>query len=179
MCDLDGTIYQTLDLKEGAWHATKANQRSIGVEVANVGTVSGGNDSDRLARWYQPDSTGKIAIMIPASEAAAYNTVLRPTRNEPIVGTIQGEELKQYDFTPQQYEALSRVAATLCKLFPKIKPDYPRDASGALIPHKLPDEDYTKYQGILGHYHVQQNKVDPGPAFQWDLLINSTRALMK
>jgi N-acetyl-anhydromuramyl-L-alanine amidase AmpD len=29
-----------------------------------------------------------------------------------------------------------------------------------------------RYQGILGHYHVQLNKVDPGPAFQWDTVID-------
>jgi len=33
------------------------------------------------------------------------------------------------------------------------------------------------YQGILGHYQVQTNKVDPGPAFQWDRLITGARDL--
>ena len=37
LLDLDGTIYQTLDVKESAWHATVANGRSVGVEVANIG----------------------------------------------------------------------------------------------------------------------------------------------
>src|SRR5437016_14636830 len=37
MLDLDGTIYQTLDLKERAWHATTSNSRSIGIEIANLG----------------------------------------------------------------------------------------------------------------------------------------------
>lgn len=37
MIDLDGTIYQTLDLKERAWHAGSANDRSVGVEIANIG----------------------------------------------------------------------------------------------------------------------------------------------
>lgn len=37
MLDLDGTIYQTLDVKERAWHATIANTRAIGIEIANVG----------------------------------------------------------------------------------------------------------------------------------------------
>jgi N-acetylmuramoyl-L-alanine amidase len=23
------------------------------------------------------------------------------------------------------------------------------------------------YAGVLGHYHVQANKIDPGPAFHW------------
>jgi len=37
MLDLDGTIYQTMDLKERARHATSSNNRSIGVEIANKG----------------------------------------------------------------------------------------------------------------------------------------------
>src|SRR6185295_1431287 len=40
MLDLDGTIYQTLDLKERAWHATSSNSRSIGIEIANIGAYS-------------------------------------------------------------------------------------------------------------------------------------------
>ena len=94
------------------------------------------------------------------------------------MGTVQGGQLRQYDFTPQQYEALARLTATLCTIFPKIRCDYPRDASGALRTSKLPAADYARYQGILGHYHVQENKVDPGPAFQWDRLIDSSKKLM-
>src|ERR1043165_4945268 len=37
MLDIDGTLYQTLDLKERAWHATTSNGRSIGIEIANMG----------------------------------------------------------------------------------------------------------------------------------------------
>ena len=37
MLDVDGTVSQTLDLKERAWHATTSNDRSIGVEIANMG----------------------------------------------------------------------------------------------------------------------------------------------
>ena len=90
-----------------------------------------------------------------------------------------GVDLSQYDLTPQQYEALIKLTATLCKTFPKIRCDYPRDGQDKLLPRKLADEDYNRYNGILGHYHVQLNKVDPGPAFQWQTFIDSTRALTK
>jgi N-acetyl-anhydromuramyl-L-alanine amidase AmpD len=178
MLDLDGTIYQTLDAKESAWHATIANGRSIGIEVANIGAYPE-EDTTRLSKTYQQDGSGRIFIVGTGSSGANGTQVLRPSRNEMVVGTTQGKTLKQYDFTAQQYEALAKLAATLCKLFPKIRPDFPRDASGALITHKLPDGDYARYEGILGHYHVQTNKVDPGPAFQWDEFIKSTRQLLK
>ena len=37
LLDLDGTIYQTLDLKERALHVGASNTRSVGVEIANLG----------------------------------------------------------------------------------------------------------------------------------------------
>ena len=37
MLDIDGTLYQTMDLRDTAWHAKQANSRSVGVEIANIG----------------------------------------------------------------------------------------------------------------------------------------------
>ena len=36
---------------------------------------------------------------------------------------------------------------------------------------------YAAFSGIVGHYHVQKNKTDPGPAMQWDRLLEDARAL--
>jgi N-acetylmuramoyl-L-alanine amidase len=178
MLDLDGTIYQTLDLKEGAWHATVANGRSIGIEIANIGAYPL-DDSKPLQSWYCPDGAGRIKIEIsdPPQKSGIRDQAapLRPARNEPIEGVIQGQNLRQFDFTERQYDSLIRLTATLCTLFPKIRCDYPRDAAGNLIRAKLPDADLARYQGILGHYHVQTNKVDPGPAFQWDRVKGGAR----
>jgi N-acetylmuramoyl-L-alanine amidase len=102
----------------------------------------------------------------------------RPARPDLIRGNIQGQELEQYDFTPEQYRALIRLTAALCKVFPQMKCDYPRSADGLLIPHKLPDEQLANFKGVLGHFHVQTNKVDPGPAFQWDKVISGARAIL-
>jgi hypothetical protein len=180
MLDLDGTIYQTLDLKEGAWHATIANSRSIGIEIANIGAYPPGEPSP-LDRWYQARAGGQVQIVVPdppeQSGLLDRTVALHPARDQPVTGTVQGQTLRQYDFTDRQYESLIRLTATLCKLFPKINCDYPRDAAGALVRVKLRDPELASYQGILGHYHVQTNKVDPGPAFQWDRLINEARKL--
>jgi N-acetyl-anhydromuramyl-L-alanine amidase AmpD len=181
MLDLDGTIYQTLDLKESAQHATIANGRSVGVEIANIGAYPV-DKAEILGRWYQPGPDGRIRIVDPKTSrpptVVRASVELRPSRNEPVAGTIQGQKLIQYDLTKEQYAALQRLAATLCTLFPKIKCDFPHDAAGAVIPHKLPAADLEAYQGILGHYHVQTNKVDPGPAFHWPQFIEGTRQLI-
>ncbi len=181
MLDLDGTIYQTLDLKERAWHATIANSRSVGIEIANMGAWPAGKDNP-LGEWYHADTDGRLRIVDPqagkVNDPLDFTRGLHPTRNEKIVGSIQGQHLEQYDLTPQQYEALARLTATLCTVFPNIRCDYPRDEKGALIPHKLPNDQLANYHGVLGHYHVQTDKTDPGPAFEWDRLITESRRLM-
>lgn len=182
MIDLDGTIYQTLDLKERAWHATTSNTRSIGVEISNVGAY-GKDEHDPFDTWYRRDESGHTRIAIPAEIGdggiRTANFVGHPIREEPVTGTIQGRELTQYDFTPQQYDSLIKLTATVCKIFPKLTCDYPHDENGKLIPRKLPDDQLNAYHGLLGHYHIQTNKIDPGPALQWERVVNGARELMK
>lgn len=181
MCDVDGTIYQTLDLKEAAWHATISNNRSVGVEIANIGAYPL-DDTNRVAQWYKKDPNGGTDLVIADNFGAAgiLTPVFagHPARPDPIYGNIQGEDLVQYDFTPQQYQALIKLTATLCKIFPRLKCQYPVDAEGRLIPHKLTRQQWENYHGVLGHYHIQTDKVDPGPAFQWDLVIGGAKKLL-
>jgi len=139
LIDVDGTIYQTLDLRERAYHATVANNRSIGIEIANLGAF-------------------------PVGEANAANL------REPVRGSVHGIELVQSDFTPEQYAALAKLVDALCGAFPLIERHMPHDASGAIVMTKLPDDELAKFRGILGHFHIQENKVDPGPAFRWEQL---------
>ena len=181
MLDLDGTIYQTLDLKERAWHATSSNSRSVGIEIANMGAYPV-NGKNPFAEWYAKDPNGEVRITIPPQYTdggiLTKGFVGHPARPEPITGTIQGQELVQYDFTPQQYHALIKLTATLCKILPKIKCDYPKDAAGNLIPKKLPDAELKAYAGVLGHFHIQTDKTDPGPAFQWEQVVGNARCLL-
>ncbi len=182
MLDIDGTLYQTLDLKERARHATIANDRSIGIEIANMGAY-GANDLETLNTWYGTDASGRLVIKVPEKLGdpliRTKDFTGAPARRERVTGNIQGQDLQQYDLTPQQYAALIKLTATLAKVFPKIKLDYPRGPDGQLLPRKLPDEDLARYQGVLGHYHIQTNKTDPGPALQWDKVINGARKLRR
>jgi N-acetyl-anhydromuramyl-L-alanine amidase AmpD len=181
MLDLDGTIYQTLDLKERAWHATIANTRSIGIEIANIGAYPT-RSTNALNEWYEAGSDGRTRITIPRqmnpSGIRTRGFVGRPARTNPVTGMVQGTQLIQYDFTPEQYQSLIRLTASLCKIFPRLTCDYPRDPAGKVVTRKLSNEDLEKYHGVLGHFHVQTDKVDPGPAFQWDRVIDGARKLI-
>jgi N-acetyl-anhydromuramyl-L-alanine amidase AmpD len=178
LLDLDGTIYQTLDLRERAYHATIANSRSVGVEMAGIGAFSP-DQAKPLKAWYQDDTSGRLRIVAPPEigDLGQHRPgfIARPARPQLVQGTINGHALEQHDFTPEQYAALIKLTAALHRALPRIKLDYPRDAAGRLITHKLSDKALDNYHGILGHFHIQTNKIDPGPALQWDVLIEGPR----
>lgn len=180
MLDLDGTIYQTLDLKERAWHATTANSRSIGIEIAHVGAFAPG-DTATTDRWYRRTANADTVITIPESvgdpRIHTPGFTGRPAQPEPVRGRLQGQDLVQYDFTPEQYAALIKLTAALATVFPKISLEAPRNEAGQVITTKLPDDELAAFQGVIGHHHIQANKIDPGPAFDWDRVINGAKAL--
>lgn len=183
LLDLDGTIYQTMDLREQAFHATKANARSIGIEIANVGAypTRASAEPTPLDTWYRRDAAGPY-VEIPARlEGGGLRTpgfVARPARGERVVGVVQGAELAQYDFTSEQYRSLTKLTAALCRTFPRLAADAPRDANGAVASAALSPAEFERFGGIVGHFHVQTNKHDPGPAFDWDRFLEDVRAEM-
>ncbi|MCP4594850.1 MAG: N-acetylmuramoyl-L-alanine amidase [bacterium] len=179
MLDVDGTIYQTLDLKERAWHAGSGNDRSVGIEIANIGAYP---DMDTLERWYAQDEHGRTFLTLPErmgdGGVRTPDFTARPARNDPVSGSVQDQDLLQYDLTEEQYDSLIKLTATLCTVLPGIALDYPRDKDGRLRTTKLTDEELNDFSGIIGHYHLTTRKIDPGPALDWDRLIDDARMEM-
>lgn len=179
MIDLDGTIYQTLDVKERAWHATKANGRSVGIEIANIGAYP--SESPVLEKWYTQDEHG-LRVTLPSTMGdggiRTPDFVARPRNPEFVTGEIHGERLMQGDFTPEQYRSLTHLLATLHAALPQVKLDCPRDDQGVPLTRVLSEEEWVSFKGVLGHDHVQQNKIDPGPAMDWDFVLEGSRRVL-
>jgi len=175
LIDVDGTIYQTLDLVDAAQHATTSNSRSVGVELAGIGARPPG-DQKEFPKWYRRDAAGQTKLHLPVEAPLRYDG--GPIRPDRVRGVIHRQALEQYDFTPEQYAALSKLTAALCRALPLIACDFPQDAAGRLITKKLPDAEIERFRGVLGHYHIQENKVDPGPALQWKKFIGEAQALL-
>ena len=120
--DVDGTIYQTLDCRERAWHATTSNDASIGIEISNVGAVRAdgrGSPTNLLDTYYRTDADGNVAL--------ATHPNHRPARPAPVEARIHDQDLRMYDFTQDQYEALSHLLATLSAVLPRIRLRYPTE----------------------------------------------------
>jgi N-acetyl-anhydromuramyl-L-alanine amidase AmpD len=146
MIDGDGTIYQTLDLAERAFHAEQENSISVGVEICNRGR-------------YNPAELGRLP--------AEYHT--RPHR--PVV--VNGASYDAYDFRPEQYESVVALSRALLRVFPRMHPIIPEREGQPLLQTLARPLDF---HGILGHLHVdlQKQKWDPG-AFDWGRLIGPLR----
>lgn len=185
LLDLDGTIYQTLDVKERAWHATSSNTRAVGIEIANIGAYPAKTPLEKtpLGEWYVRDSEGQVHIEVPKRFGdpgiRTPHFVARPARPEPVRGVVQGVTLQQYDFTPEQYVALAKLIATLCRVLPQIQCDCPRDEAGSVVARKLPEAQLAAFKGVLGHFHIQTDKTDPGPAFQWERVLGEARRYLE
>lgn len=186
MLDIDGTIYQTLDVKERAWHATISNDRSVGIEIANMGAYPTADDKV-LREWYAPEtgpdgSVVRTRITIPRrfgdGGVRTPGFVGYAARAEPVRGSVHGQELHQYDLTPQQYASLVKLTAALCRALPKIEPVYPVDDLGRPLMTQLSPEGWASFAGVLGHYHIQEDKSDPGPAFDWARYMTAVRREM-
>ncbi|MCC7397430.1 MAG: N-acetylmuramoyl-L-alanine amidase [Planctomycetes bacterium] len=179
LLDVDGTIYQTLDLREKAQHATYANDFSVGIEIAHPGAFPQPMNAT-MRPWYDKDAEGyrlKLPAWMKETGIRTPGFVARPARPDIISGTVQGRTWYQLDFTPQQYAALTRLTAALSRLLPRIRLEAPRQPDGSIIDHALGEERLRAFDGVVGHFHVQANKQDPGPAMQWDHLLDGARAV--
>lgn len=169
MLDIDGTLYQTMDLRETGWHATRSNTRSVGVEIAHIGARTSA-EFGKLDEWYGRDADG-LRLTLPArfgdGGVRTRDFVGRPARDGTIEGKINGTSLVMYDFTAEQYATLEALLRVLVRELPSLEARFPRDASGAVDANVLSDEAFERFSGILAHWHVQKNKTDPGPAFDW------------
>lgn len=90
LIDTDGTIYQTLDLADVAFHAQFVNGLSIGVELCNRGRV-------------------ELAC------SAAHRL-----QREPRETTIHGQAYRMWSFTDAQYVSLAQLTAELVRIFPRL-----------------------------------------------------------
>ncbi|MFO0981684.1 MAG: peptidoglycan recognition family protein [Planctomycetota bacterium] len=174
LLDVDGTIYQTLDLRDQAWHATAANARSIGIEIAHVGAYPPGQRSP-LDDWYGADAAG---TRLSPERLHRSDRAFRPARPGRIRGQVHGGLYEQPDFTPEQYRSLVELTVALCTLFPLLAAEAPRDGDGQVRKDALDADAFASFHGILGHSHVTRRKIDPGPAFDWEGFLAEVRAAL-
>jgi len=141
--DDDGTIYQTLDLKDKAWHGGKNNPQSVGIEIDSRAHAS------RFTTAYDKPHQKKYGVG-PREKRMDY---------------INGKWIKGYQYSDIQYRALISLAMGLQSIFPNMKTpsslysvDFPR-VSGRICTSAIKKP--LAHKGLIGHYNTNSGKNDP------------------
>jgi N-acetyl-anhydromuramyl-L-alanine amidase AmpD len=137
LIDNDGTIYQTIDLALMAYHAAAWNTASIGVEFCNRG------DAKKEPDYYSNGRRG------PARD-------VKPCK-------INGHTILAFDYTPLQYENFIKLARALQRLLPNLPAEFPQSSAGVQSWDTMPTAASFGFSGYIGHYHLTNQKWDPGP----------------
>ena len=135
LIDNDGTIYQTLDMQHGAWHAgsERVNRASVGVEISNAYYT-------KYQNWYEKNGFGP-----------------RPLVND---AWVHGNKLKEHlGFYPVQIEALKALWAAIHDGVEIPLQTVLGDHGGVSTRYEK-DVKYGNFKGFISHYHVSKNKID-------------------
>lgn len=144
LIDNNGWIYQTLDLADGAFHASGVNEISIGVELCSRGQVELDGENFYAKRGIRRNIT----------EVVIHNTRYR-----------------MWEYTPEQYMAMVALGKALSRLFPNLPQVYPQ-WNGMMLNTWMADP--RAFAGYIGHYHITNNKWDPG-CFNFAALVQKIR----
>jgi len=135
LIDNDGTIYQTLDMQHGAWHAgsERANRASVGVEISNA-------YYPKYQGWYVKNGFGERPMV--------ENAWVHHNKLDPFMG-----------FYPKQIEALKSLWRAIHKAT-GIPLETPLNQFGSTSTQYEQEVTYGKFSGFVSHYHVSKRKID-------------------
>ena len=135
LIDNDGTIYQTLDMQHGGFHAgkDKVNRASVGVEISNA-------YYPQYQDWYVRNGYGERSMVEGA--------------------TVHGATLDPFmDFYPVQIEALKALWVAIHDST-AVEYKAPLDSNGNTSTVYEQSVAYGSFAGFISHYHVSKQKID-------------------
>jgi N-acetylmuramoyl-L-alanine amidase len=83
-------------------------------------------------------------------------------KREKVTCRINGHQFLAYAYTPAQMASMISIGKTLGRIFPNLPQVFPSGGDGDQMWGSLRG-DVREYTGYLGHYHVTEQKWDPGP----------------
>lgn len=131
--DTAGNVWQFCDpALVDTFDAGYVNSRSVGVEIVNYGFAAAGRPVPERGKT-----------------RPVYDTTLR------------GKPRRFARFWPVQLGAALALADSLCSALP-IPKRLPTDSAGRLLLGTMTPREVRNYRGVLGHFHVSEDKSDPG-----------------
>jgi len=128
------TIYQCADIKEACWSHGELNRRGAGVEIS-----------------YHPEAWQNAGLY---SKANIEKNGVQP--HDVIKDQVFGVARNVFAPTEAQIKACIRLMYGYCKLFPYVRPEFPKDKNG-----KIERGIVTSPKGLLLHANFNPQKADP------------------
>lgn len=135
LIDNDGTIYQTMDMNDVAYHAGSRtwNNKSIGVEISNA---------------YYPKHQGWYKKHVGEERPLITDAVVHGNKLDPFTG-----------FYPQQLDALKALMRAVNKAT-GIPLQAPLDRSKGTNTTVSKKAASGRFEGFISHYHLTNRKID-------------------
>jgi hypothetical protein len=139
------------------------NERGLSVHflIDNDGTIF--QTLDLVDCAFQAAGVNEISIGVELAnrgDALRFPDDYRGLRDK-LTCRIHGHQFLAYEYTRAQLESMTALGRAMARVFPNLPQTYPLAGDGEQLWTALPDP--REYAGYLGHYHVTQQKWDPGP----------------
>ena len=154
----NGNIYNLFASKYWSYHLgpgaiggnTAMSKESIGIEISNIGPLKliGNN----LVTSYSNDD-----IYCSLAETQYYTKLSTKYRGWEYFAT----------YTPAQYDAIIKLLRFLCAKYNLLK-SFKAEPGRYEV---MTDDAFRSYTGIVSHVNCRKDKVDIGPAFDWNRVI--------
>jgi hypothetical protein len=139
------------------------NERGLSVHflIDNDGTIY--QTLDLVDCAFQAAGVNEISIGV---ELANRGDALRfpddyHGQRDKLTCRIHGHQFLAYGYTRAQEESMTALGRAAARIFPNLPQTYPLGGGGEPLWTAIADP--REYTGYLGHYHVTQQKWDPGP----------------
>lgn len=138
------------------------NERGLSVHflIDNDGTIY--QTLDLVDCAFQAAGVNEISIGVELAnrgDAQRFPNDYHGKRDK-VTCTIQGHQFLAYAYTKAQMDTMISLGKSLARIFPNLPQSYPQ-VNGDPLWRAMPDP--REFQGYLGHYHVTDQKWDPGP----------------
>jgi N-acetyl-anhydromuramyl-L-alanine amidase AmpD len=154
LIDWDGTIYQAADVGALAYHAGRMNDSSVGVDLVSPHAQ------------LSPSFDRPFESVAPLLAAHGHTRAV-------VEGSINGDRVRTFGPTEAQQTSLRALCAALAKALPRLEAAVPRDDKGRVVMRQVPDPE--RFSGVMAHWHVSDERWDPGPGIDWEGIVRAMR----
>jgi N-acetyl-anhydromuramyl-L-alanine amidase AmpD len=155
------------------------NERGLSVHflIDNDGTIY--QTLDLVDCAFQAAGVNEISVGVELAnrgDAMRFPNDYHGKRDK-VTCKINGHQFLAYAYTKAQMDSMISIGKALARLFPNLPQQYPNAGGDAEPLWATLSGDVREYTGYLGHYHVTDQKWDPGP-FDFKFFASKIRGRM-